>query len=241
MATLTGFTRPVQGDVSGNPVVSEDLRSWIASHTSLTITGVVINPSTIDVTGTIVSGDTSNIQTAINTYVYPIPTMPYIPSAYLSNVNPMLDDNSKVVTSHAALTSDNAVLAVANTKTANRTYINGVSQNGSALTGDIIEWIVTGTTSGGNLTFYVTSDTTSGGTPICSTLFPDSISTNFIDSSGVYAQGSPTITSNKTVGIPFTKQGFSGVTLLSTNLLGSVAMNAIPDGVTVKTRIVGIV
>lgn len=134
--------------------------------------------------------------------------------------------------------------AVANsgtTKTANRTFINGVSQNGTPNTGDIVEWIVTGTTSGGSITFYVTSNSLSGGTAICSTLFPDSISTNFIDSTGVYAQGSPTITSNKTVGVPFTKQGFSGVTLLSTNLLGSVAMNAIPDGVTVKTRIVGIV
>lgn len=162
------------------------------------------------------------------------------PNASLSNTTPMADDSTIGVTSHAAYTIDASILAVANSKTASRTYINGTSQNGTPNTGDIIEWIVTGTTSGGSITFYVTSNSLSGGTAICSTLFADSISTNFIDSSGVYAQGSPTVTSNKTVAIPFTKQGFSGVTVLAVNVLGSVAMNAIPDGVTVKTRIVGI-
>jgi hypothetical protein len=161
----------------------------------------------------------------------------------ISDTVPMPDDSSKVVTAHAAVTVDNTILAVANSKTANRTYINGVSQNGTAQTGDIIEWIVTLSTTSGTVTDYVTTEgatRTSGGTALCSTIYPDSIQTNFIDSSGVYAQGSPTVTSNKTISIPFTKQAFNGVTVVGINVLGSAAMGAIPNGVTVKLRLAGI-
>lgn len=236
MPTLTGFTRP------SDPINAADMGNGISTAIGKTVT-CVITPTDVQVTGSTISGaDTTNIQTAMTAYFY----------AYLQYAAPISDNptmsgtqHGRGVTEAVAYQGDlNAYnLAVANagtTKTANRTYINGTSQNGSPVTGDIVEWIVTGTTSGGNITFYVTSNSLTGGTAICSTLFADSISTNFIDSSGVYAQGSPTVTSNKTVVIPFTKQGFNGVTLLSTNLLGSVAMNAIPDGVTVKTRIVGI-
>lgn len=235
MSTLTGFTRPT------DPINATDLATGISTAISKTVS-VVVTPTDIQVTGTsLISGDQTNVQTAITAYFY----------AYLQYAAPISDNPTMSGTQHGRgiteavayqgdLNAYNLATAVANTKTANRTYINGTAQNGTAAIGDIVEWIVTGTTSGGNITFYVTSNSLSGGTAICSTLFPDSISTNFIDSSGVYAQGSPTVTSNKTVVIPFTKQGFSGVTLLSTNILGSVAMNAIPDGVTVKTRIVGI-
>lgn len=128
-------------------------------------------------------------------------------------------------------------------KTANRTYINGIAQNGTAQTGDIVEWITTLTTSGGTVTDYVTTQgatRTSSGTALLSSIFPDSIQTNFIDSTGVYAQGSPTVTSNKTVSISFTKQSITGVVVLTINVLGAASMATIPDGVTVKTRLVGI-
>lgn len=244
MAVLTGFTRPVQGDTNGNPIVAEDLRAWVALNTGLTITYVEIHPTSIDVTGTVVSGNTAVIQAAINSYVYAqLITSPFALVANMSNTYPMVDDSSKFVTEHAALAADTAVLSVANTKTANRTYVNGIAQNGTANTGDIVEWIVTLTTAGGTITDYVTTQgttRTSSGTALLSTLFPDSVQTNFIDSTGVYAQGNPTITSNKTVSVPFAKQGFNGVTVLSINVLGSVAMNTIPDGVTVKVRLVGI-
>lgn len=161
----------------------------------------------------------------------------------VSDTVPMPDNSSMIPTAHAALTVDNTILAVANSKTANRTYVNGIAQNGTAQTGDIVEWIVTLTTSSGVVTDYVTTEgvtRTSGGTALCSTIYPDSIQTNFIDSSGVYAQGSPTITSNKTLSIPFTKQAFNGVTVATINVLGTVSMATIPNGVTVKLRLVGI-
>ena len=188
----------------------------------------------------------------------PLTQPPGIPVEAISNVNPMLDDPTKVVTAHSAKTGDMNSIAASNTytdtqmsgmqtnvdkKTANRTYINGVAQNGTAVTGDLVEWIVTLTTASGTVTDYVTTEgatRTSGGTALLSTIFPDSIQTNFIDSTGVYAQGNPTVTSNKTVSIPFTKQGFSGLTLLSQQVIGSVAMNAIPNGVVVKLRLVGV-
>lgn len=226
-----------------DPVDANGMLVWIASQTSLTITYVEVHPNTIDVTGTIVAGNDTAIQAAINSYVFPTASSPYILASNMSNVSPMIDDATKVVSEHAALTSDNAVLAVANSKTANRTYLNGIAQNGTAVTGDMVEWIVTLTTTGGTVTDYVTTEgatRTSGGTALLSSIFSDSIQTNFIDSSGVYAQGLPTVTSNKTISIPFTKQAFNGVTVVTINVLGSVSMSTIPNGVIVKVRLVGI-
>lgn len=167
--------------------------------------------------------------------------IPATPST--DNSVPMADNITTVPTSHATRAVDNSILAIANSKTANRTYVNGVAQNGTAQTGDLVEWIVTLATTSGTVTDYVTTEgatRTSGGTALCSSIFPDSVQTNFIDSTGVYAQGNPTVTSNKTVSIPFTKQSFNGVTVVGINVLGSAAMAAIPNGVTVKLRLVGI-
>jgi len=161
----------------------------------------------------------------------------------VTNIMPMTNSPNQVPSEAQVYLGDQAVLAVANSKTANRTYVNGIAQNGTAQTGDLVEWIETCTTAAGSITSYVTTQgatRTSGGTALLSSLLPDSIQTNFIDSSGVYAQGLPVVTSNKTVSIPFTKQSFAGVTVLSINVLGSAAMAAIPDGVVVKLRLVGI-
>lgn len=236
MATLTGFTRP------SDPINSDDLANGISAAISKTVS-VIVTPTDVQVTGSsLLSGDQTNVQTAITAYFY----------AYLQYAAPISDNpamsssqhgrgvTESVVAQGDIATYNAAIAAVGTSKTAVRYYLNGTVQNGTPVTGDIVEWIVTGTTSAGNIVFYVSVGSVSGGAAICSSLFTDSIQTNFIDSTGIYAQGSPTVTSNKTVTIPFTKQGFSGVTLLSTNILGSVAMNAIPDGVTVKTRIVGI-
>jgi len=161
----------------------------------------------------------------------------------LSPAVPMLNDNSKVPTSAAVFTVESMLNDKIDKKTAIRYYVNGISQNGTVQTGDIVMWTETINTAGGTTTSYVTTQgatRTSGGAALCSTIFTDSIQTNFIDSSGVYAQGAPTISSNKTVSIPFTKQAFAGVTILSINALGSVSMGSIPDGVVVKLQLIGI-
>jgi len=163
--------------------------------------------------------------------------------AALSTVVPMLNDNAKVPSSGAVYTVESLLNDKIDKKTAIRYYINGIAQNGTPNTGDVVMWTETVNTLGGSTTSYVTTQgatRTSGGTALCSTIFPDSIQTNFIDSSGVYAQGLPTVTSNKTVAITFTKQGFNGVTVLSINVLGSAAMASIPDGVVVKLQLIGI-
>lgn len=242
MPTLMSFTRPVQGDVDGNPLIAEALRLWIVSHTSLTITLVVINPTTIDVTGTIVVGDTGAIQTAINSYVYPTPTSPFIPTANMSNVNPMLDDNSKVVTSHAALTSDNAVLAVANSKTAVRFWDSGTFYNGTPNTGDMIIFTDNTTVSGGagNATFYLTSDHTSAGSALCNTILQNSVRGGWIDPTANYNPGIATITGNKTIAINGSKQGNSGATILGIGVLTTITYPNQPDATVMTMFAIGI-
>lgn len=235
MAILS-LNRPVS-----DPISVDELMRKILADTGLTVTAVV-SPSDISLSGTISEANRTALQASISNYVYLGPDYGNLVS---TSVNTDMSANrvNVLTTERAVYGGDTAVAAIANSKTTNRTYINGVAKNGTAVTGDVVEWIVTLITSGGVVTDYVTTQgatRTSGGTALLSTLFPDSIQTNFIDSSGVYAQGNPTVTSNKTVSIPFTKQGFTGVTLLSTNILGSVAMSAIPDGVTVKVRLVGV-
>lgn len=237
---LTNFTRPV------DPISCDQLCAQIQLATGKVVS-CSISPTAIDITGpTIVSGDTSAIQTVITAYKYtpqPGDTTYFMLASSLDDGNMATASTTRVASQRASYAADLLNNNLLNAKTAIRYYVNGVSQNGTVQTGDVVEWISTLTTAGGTVTDYVTTQgaiRTSGGTALLSSVFPDSIQTNFIDSTGVYAQGNPTITSSKTVSIPFTKQGFSGVTVLALNVLGSVAMNAIPDGVVVKLRLVGI-
>lgn len=100
-----------------NPIDAVGMASWIASQTSLTITGVEIHPTDIDVTGTIVSGNDTVIQTAINSYVYSgsSPNQ-FVALSNVDNTFPMVDNTNKVATVHASVSGDAAVLAVANSK-----------------------------------------------------------------------------------------------------------------------------
>lgn len=158
----------------------------------------------------------------------------------MDNSVPMADQTTTVPTSHAAFTVDSEVLAVANSKTANRTYVNGAAQNGTPATGDIVEWIETATVTSGNAVFNLTADRTSTGTAICSSVFSDSIQTQLVDPTAAYAQGVPVITSSKSISIPVTKQSFTGVVVATISVLGSVSFAAAPNGVVVKFRCVGI-
>lgn len=233
MLTLTGFTRPA------DPVWGDQLATMISTALGKTVT-CLVTAGDIQVTGnSLLSGDMAVIQAAMSAYVYVPPN--------LGNVMVGDSDATLSANSDTHISTEKALKTYIDgrvgTKTTIRYYLNGVAQNGTAATGDIVEWIETVTTASGVTTSYITTEgttRTSGGTALLSTLFPDSIQTNFIDSTGVYAQGVPTVTSNKTVSIPFTKQGFNGVTVVTINVLGSVAMNAIPNGVTVKLRLVGI-
>lgn len=165
MAVLTGFTRPVQGDAAGNPIIAEDMRTWIVAQTGKTITYVEINSTTIDVTGTIVSGDTSAIQTAINSYIYAIISGVYIPVTQMSNTVPMPDDVNKVVTAHAALMSDLVVAAIPNKVHSGSTIDTGA-------------WPIlrkATTNSSGVATIYLTADGTSGTGAAFATIYEDGI------------------------------------------------------------------
>lgn len=120
-----------------------------------------------------------------------------------------------------------------------KVFDSGVALNGMPNTGDTIMWIDSQTTSSGQVTFHVTSNRTAGGTPICSQISSNSVDVVAIDSTGMYARGNPSITNNKTITVPMTKETFSGVNLLGVDVLAVRTMGNTPGGVTVKLFVIG--
>lgn len=142
----------------------------------------------------------------------------------------------------AAYAADVTILAVANSKTAVRFWDAASWQNGTPNTGDMIIFTDVTTIAGGagNATFYLTSDHTSSGTALCSIILVNSVRGSWVDASGNYNPGQPTVTSNKTIVVPTTKQAATGITLLSTTVIGSVTYPAAPNGTTVTLFAIGI-
>lgn len=109
-------------------------------------------------------------------------------------------------------------------------YVNGIKKVSTK------EFIATGTVSGGNVIF----DITSGGNAVFTEIFEDSIRLEFIDSTRVHSHGEPVISGDKKqITMPITRQSFSGVTVLSVTVLGSVTMSAAPNGTVVKLFVKG--
>lgn len=163
-------------------------------------------------------------------------------SVLLSDSVPMPDNSNMGVTAHAALMVDSQLLTAINAKTAVRFWDGGTFANGTANTGDIIIMTDTMTiSSSGNAVFNLTNDHTSTGTALCSSIFANSCVANFVDNTGVFSQGTPTIAGNlKTVTINTTKQTSTGVVVLSLTVLGSVQQSAAPNGTVVRFFGVGI-
>lgn len=237
MPTLSGFTRPT------DPIDSVDIATQISTAIGKTVT-CIITPTDIQVTGaTITNGvDNTAIQIAVTAYVY---SFFQYGAPLVDNPDMSSNRHNKGITEHAAYTADTAVLAAANTnsdtKTAVRFWEGGTFKNGAPNAGDIIIFTDSIATSGGSATFYPTSDHTSSGTALCSYLSADSFQPNYRDSSAVYAPGVVTVAGNlKSISIALTKLVFSGIVLLSTNILGSETQSAIPDSVVVKAGFWGI-
>jgi len=154
----------------------------------------------------------------------------------VTNSMPMTNNPNQIPSEAQVYLGDQAVLAVANSKTAIRYCDNGVFKNGTPNTGDIIIFTDSVTTLGGSATFYPTSNRLSTGTALCSYLSADSIQPNYRDSSGIYLPGAVTIgAGTKSISQAFAKQTFTGITILTNiNVLGSTTNTTIPDGVTVK-------
>lgn len=122
-----------------------------------------------------------------------------------------------------------------------RTYVNGIAQNGTPKTGDIIEWIDTSTVSSGSATFFLTSDHTSAGTAICSSIFSGGIRADAIDSSATYPKGAVTVAASlKSVSIPLTKLTTTGIVVAGITVIGSISYSTAPNGITVNATIIGI-
>lgn len=222
MATLNGFTRPT------DPINALDMLTKLVADTGLTITGVEITPTDVLVTGpSLVSGNQAALQSSMTNYSYSPLLYPSNSSIYAD------DDNTMTANSGTRLPTQRAIVSYVSGKM-RKTYINGTLKN------NLLDWTDSTTTSSGQAIFYITSDRTSSGTAMATNLYADSIQVNYIDNSGVYATGVPVIsTDKKSITIPINKQSFTGVTLLSTNILGSVAQIAIPNGVTVKMQVLG--
>lgn len=159
----------------------------------------------------------------------------------VSNDAPMVDDSTKVLTAHSGYQGDVAVKAIADSKTAVRFWDSGTFQNGSPHTGDMIIFTDNVTVaSAGNGVFYLTSDHTSSGTALCSSIILNSVRGGTVDGQGNYNPGQPTVASNKTITIPYTKQSANGITLLSTTVLGSITFPATPNATVITLFAIGI-
>lgn len=90
----------------------------------------------------------------------------------------------------------------------------------------------------GNAVFYPTSDLTSGGTALFASI--DFINAKFDDGDPNFGSAKPVVSnSNKTVTIACKKQTFTGISLLSTNILGSVAVAAAPNATALSVLVTG--
>lgn len=163
-------------------------------------------------------------------------------AAMLDAPNMYSDDHNKIPTVHLAYQADLLILATANSKTAVRFWDNGTFLNGSPNTGDMIVFTDSiAIASSGNAVFNLTNDHTSTGTALCSSIISDSCVANFVDNTGVYSQGVPTIAGSlKTVTIATTKQVQTGVVVLTITVIGTVTQPVSPNGTTVRFFGIGV-
>lgn len=145
-----------------------------------------------------------------------------IPLTALSDVNPMLDDSSKVVTSHAALTSDNAVLALI-----------GKLQTAAGIVYGAWPYPFTATTnSSGIATIYLTSDGTATGTIAFGTVYNQSATPMPVGTTSNYQVAGITVSGDfKTLTIT--------VNQLGSVILGLVNVTSAAAGVTVQGTVWG--
>lgn len=163
-------------------------------------------------------------------------------NSLMSNAYPMTNDSAAIPTVSVAYQGDLANYNFASAKTAVRFWDAGSWKNDIPNTGDMVVFTDNTTIAGGsgNATFYLTSDHTSSGTALCSTILVNSVRGSWVDGAGNYNPGQPTVTSNKTVTVPTTKQSANGITLLSTTVLGSVTYPVAPNGTVVTLFAIGI-
>jgi len=163
--------------------------------------------------------------------------MDALPKSAVSDEFPMVSDVSKVPNMRVSHAADLAVYEAATA------YVDGklpkVYVNGTLKTAQRLEWIDSVTTTSGSATFYLTSDRTSTGTARAAAIDLDSVMLRTVDETGQYAFGAVISPNVKTVVAVIFKQVFSGLVLLSTNLLGSVTNSAAPNGTVVKGVIKG--
>lgn len=161
--------------------------------------------------------------------------------ANMDNGVPMTALSTMVPTSAATTTAIAAVLAIANSKTAVHFWDAGSWKNGAPNTGDIVIFTDTGSVASGNAVFNLTDDYTSTGVAICSSILQNSLNGVFIDSSGNYNKGNPTVAGNmKTVTMPSTKQTAGGVVVLTLTVVGTITYPAAPNATVTNLFGIGI-
>lgn len=231
--TLSGFTRP------SDPIDAAAMALKISTDIGKLVT-VEIIPTDILVTGlTLVSGDSSAIQTSMNGYFY-------VPLQYPANSVMYADDDSTMVANSGTRIPTQraikaALTALSGSKTAVRIYFSGTAMNGTPQTGDMIIFVDTVTTVSGVATFYITNDHTATGTALCSSISVSSIDPEFTDSTGVYSKGVPTVaTDKKSITVPITKQASTGVTILGIGVLQTLTLSGTPDGTSVNLFAIGV-
>lgn len=116
-------------------------------------------------------------------------------------------------------------------------FLNGVSEAG------VMPYIATGSVAGGLgvVRLYLTDNGASNGNAVFSEVLADSIQPMvFGGNANVFSFGTPTVSGDrKYIDLPVYRQNFTGIVLLSTNILGSVALAAAPNATVVKAVVLG--
>lgn len=147
---------------------------------------------------------------------------PYISTSNMDNSIPMDGSSTKVVTSNAALTADNAVLALARRKA----WVSGVLKNDSFI------YYSKATTVSGIITFYITDDGTATGNAVFTNVYADSITISPYGSSAVFQISAPTVAGNK-------KSITATVNQVTSVVLGLIQIAAAANGVQCNMLVLG--
>lgn len=213
MATLSGFTRP------SDPIDSLTMASAISTAISKTVT-VEVTLTDVLVTGaSLVSGDTSAVQTAITAYFYP-----FMQSGILTADNPDMSANrhNRGITEYAAYNADTTVASLANKVQSGSTVATGA-------------WAIlrkASTNSSGVATIYLTTDGTSGTGAAFSTVYEDGIIVMPIGSASNYQVVSVVLSGDK-------KSIAVTVNQLGSVVLGLVNVTSAASGVEVRAAVWG--
>lgn len=143
-------------------------------------------------------------------------------------------DSGLLANSDSKVTSQKAIRAYIDGKvpTGLTYYKASVLKTGVKIYGETVS------ITSGSAVIYLTDDHTSGGSALFTEV--NYVDLNINDSANIYGRSYTLSGDLKTLTVSVTKQTFTGITLLSTPILGSVTLSAAPNGLSVNVKVEGL-